>query len=131
MGACQQAASNFADPATACAVCLAESGGDPNASNGADFGLFQIEASAHPDFDMSRWSDPTYNAQYAAQLQASSGWRPWTTYTSGKYQQYLGQCSASAQPAASGSPDTGGSAITVYAGLGLGALLLVMVLESL
>lgn len=98
MSACSDASVYFADPATACAVCQAESGDNPSAlgDGGTSFGLFQIHAPAHPDFDVSRAFDPAYNAQYAAKLQASSGWGPWSTYNSGAYRQYLGQCGGAA-----------------------------------
>lgn len=105
MSACCDTAHYFADPNTAAAVCMAESDDDPNANNGADFGLYEIEASAHPDFDMSRWRDPDYNAQYAAQLQRSEGWGPWTTFKTGAYKQYLNRCGAGG-PGASPSPRT-------------------------
>jgi len=84
---------------------MAESHGDPNAvgDGGSSYGLFQIHAPAHPDFDLSRAFDPAYNAQYAARLQASSGWGPWSTYNNGQYQNYLGQCGGIASnPGAAG-----------------------------
>lgn len=97
MGACQTYASLWppGERATACAVCLAESGGNPAAWNqrGEDSrGLFQINAAAHPQWAALDLFDPATNARVAYQLWQAQGWSPWTTYTSGAYRQYLGQC---------------------------------------
>ena len=139
MSACSDVAHYFPDPQTACAVCTAESGANPNAigDGGTSYGLFQIHAPAHPDFDLSRWSDPNYNAQYAANLQASSGWGPWSTFNSGAYRQYLGACGGSAS--AIFPPDLGTTVGSSVAGvaprmlvlLGVGAVALLVGAESL
>jgi hypothetical protein len=98
------ASAGFPDPRLAAAIAMAESGGetcargDPKtpadcADLGApstSFGLWQIHVPAHPEVDASRLFDPSYNA--AAALAISGGgvnFTPWTTYTNGKYAQYL------------------------------------------
>ena len=99
MGWCQTVAGLWpdSDRATACAVCTAESGGDPtaHATIGEDSrGLFQINVApgAHPQLAAQDLYDPWVNAENALTLWQSSGWQPWTTYTSGRYQQFLGGC---------------------------------------
>ncbi len=91
----------FADAATAAAVAMAESGGDPSARNivtqpapgnlpERSFGLWQINTLASPQFDEASLLDPTYNAQAALAL--SNGgldWSHWSTFTSGKYRRFL------------------------------------------
>lgn len=80
------------DKRVAYAVCMAESGGNPNAANWNDnhgscmgsFGLFQIGCiHAGASFDGKT------NVETAYRLYKSSGWSPWTTYTSGKYLKYM------------------------------------------
>jgi hypothetical protein len=87
-----------ADAQTASAVALAESSGNPNALNpsGAS-GLWQILRSAHSElFQQYIWNDPAQNAKMAFIVwqQAGNSFKPWTTYTSGKYRMYLGQTGA-------------------------------------
>ena len=65
------------------AVCISqeESGWDPWAvgdknlapKKGPSYGLFQIDYAFHPDFDLTRWYDPVYNASYALMLWKSNG----------------------------------------------------------
>ncbi len=83
---------------TARAVMMAESGGNPGAKgddypiNGLhapSYGLFQIrhlEGRPGPDVLLNAEE----NIKYAAQMQRTQGWGPWTGYTSGNYKQYLG-----------------------------------------
>jgi Lysozyme like domain len=87
---------------TAVAIALAESfpSGNPNSYNpetsaGApagkgSYGLWQIYLAAHPEFAGQNLFDPQTNANaaYSVYLKAG-GFSPWTTYTSGAYQQYL------------------------------------------
>ena len=84
----------FADPETAAAIAMAESGGDPHAQgdprgpfndtpNGTStsFGLWQVHVPAHPEYDPQSLLDPNYNAQAA--LAISSGgtvWKWWSTF---------------------------------------------------
>lgn len=74
------------------AVCMAESGGNPNAFNGGDhhngctgsIGLMQI-ACIHNGASY----DPATNIATANRIYSQSGWSPWGAYTSGKYLKYL------------------------------------------
>lgn len=96
----------FADPVTAAAIAMAESGGNPDAVGDlvitpplGSIGLWQINAAAHPQYDPTSLHDPNTNA--AAALTISSGgtnFQPWSTFTSGAYQQFV-----PAAQAASGS----------------------------
>jgi hypothetical protein len=49
------------------------------ATNGANFGLFQINAvHAHRWADFyEAWMDPAKNAQWAYEIWSQSGWYPW------------------------------------------------------
>jgi hypothetical protein len=90
---------------TALAVALAESGGNARAYNptGKDlsYGLFQINmlGGMGPErrkkyglASNEELYDPYVNARVAYDMsQGGRKWGPWTTYTSGKYQKYLGQ----------------------------------------
>ena len=91
----------FPDPDTAAAVAMAESGGNPFAANivtnpapgnlpERSFGLWQVNTLAHPEFDETQLLNSAYNA-HAALLVSASGtdWSHWTTYTTGKYRQYM------------------------------------------
>lgn len=88
--------SDDADGHTALAVLLAESRGRVNAlhkndDGSYDYGLFQVNDQAHPDYDPQRLgTDPLYNAQAAWQIRQTAGdWSPWVTYTTGLYRQWL------------------------------------------
>lgn len=80
--------------AIAYGICMAESGGNPNAANWSDdhsswagcmgsFGLMQINCSNGQTYDGA------VNMRIANQMWQASGFYPWTTYTSGKYLQYM------------------------------------------
>ncbi|KKL28309.1 hypothetical protein LCGC14_2376450 [marine sediment metagenome] len=64
---------------TALRIVGCESNGDPAATNGVSWGLFQINA-IHawrwPDF-WEHWSDPMRNTQYAWELYQEQGFAPW------------------------------------------------------
>jgi hypothetical protein len=100
------ASTGFADPITAAAIAMAESGGNPDAVGDTSItppygsvGLWQINVAAHPQYDPQSLHDPTTNAQAA--LAISSGgttFTPWSTFNSGAYQQFV-----PAAQAASGS----------------------------
>ena len=85
----------FPDPALAAAVAMAESGGDPGAIGpekigSPSYGLWQIHASAHPQYEPARLLDPEYNARAALAVSAGgTNWQPWTTYRTGAYTRYL------------------------------------------
>lgn len=90
---------------TAMAVALAESGGNARAYNpkGRDlsYGLFQINMLGGMGPERRKkyglasneaLFDPATNARVAYALSnGGKNWKPWTTYTSGKYQKYLGK----------------------------------------
>lgn len=91
------------DLTVAVAVALAESGGDPKAHNPVppdnSYGLWQINmiGSLGParrdqfDLDSNReLFDPAENARAAWAISGrGNSFQPWTTYTSGAYEQYL------------------------------------------
>jgi len=80
------------DPSLAAAIAMAESGGDPKiiGDSGTSYGLWQIHAPDHPEFDPVRLLDPQYNAA-AARFISKNGtdWSPWTTYRTGAYRKFL------------------------------------------
>ena len=99
------------DLATAVAIALAESSGNPNAYNAEEaagtplgqgsFGLWQIYVYANPQFAGSNLYDPQTNANAAYTLyEAAGGFSPWATYNSGAYTADL----ASAEAAANALP---------------------------
>lgn len=108
---------------TATAIAMAESGGNPAAHNpnppDNSYGLWQINMigglgpARLREFGLSSYSqllDPMTNARAARRvfLDAGGHFTPWTTYTHGSYQRFLGQ----AQAAAGGAPippTTGGA----------------------
>lgn len=78
----------------AIAICLAESGGQVgiiNKSDKTDYGLWQINIKAHPQYTPARLlSDPAYNASAAYQISSGGkNWNPWTTFTNGAYNNYI------------------------------------------
>jgi len=91
----------FPDPNVAAAIAMAESGGNPNATNivtnplpgngpERSFGLWQINTLAHPNYNESQLLDPAYNA--SAAFSVSSGgtnFHPWSTYNHGDYLKYM------------------------------------------
>jgi hypothetical protein len=96
----QNAGFSGSDLATAVAVALAESDGNPWAYNAepqkgtpagkGSYGLWQIYLNAHPEYIGANLYDPQTNAKAAyAIYSAAGGFTPWSTYNSGKYQQFL------------------------------------------
>lgn len=86
---------NYAwDVKLAYAVCMAESGGNPNALNMNDrhngcvgsAGLFQI-ACIHTN--KQHEFNPERNVQKAWEIYQRSGWKPWGAYTSGAYLKFM------------------------------------------
>lgn len=82
--------------ATAVAVALAESSGNPTAThrntNGTtDYGLWQINSIHKTDLANGKWSDPTDNARmaYAVFRRAGNSWWPWSAFKSGRHAQYM------------------------------------------
>ena len=97
IAALAQSAGSGGDIATAVAVALAESGGDPAARNvnsdgSVDRGLWQINSHWHPEVTDGCAFDAACNAHAAYVI--SNGWTdfsPWVTYTNGAYQRFLAQ----------------------------------------
>jgi Lysozyme like domain len=108
----QQVAANAGfsgdDLATAVAIALAESGGNPNNYNKepqdvpgryhrtspndglGSYGLWQIYLAAHPEFSGMPLLDPQTNANAAYSIYSRrGGFSDWTTYNTGAYVQYL------------------------------------------
>ena len=85
------------DLATAVAIALAESSGNPNANGdtnltpGGSIGLWQINLKAHPEFAQLDLTDPQTNADaaYAVYQAAGYNFQPWSTYKSGRFLQYF------------------------------------------
>lgn len=77
------------------AIALAESGGNPNATNPTDnngkqtsWGLWQISLGNHNE-PASNWNDPLENAKLALGKWKTQGLWAWGTYTSGAYKRFL------------------------------------------
>jgi hypothetical protein len=108
---------------TAMAVAMAESGGNARAYNpkGRDlsYGLFQINMLGGMGPERRKkyglasneaLFDPVTNARVAyAMSNGGKNWKPWTTYTSGKYRTYLGKGAEVAGGAAATGTAAGGT----------------------
>jgi hypothetical protein len=106
------------DLATAVAIALAESGGDPTAYNperaaGAaaghgSYGLWQIYTTAHPEFAGENLTDPQTNANAAFSVYAGAGnsFHPWSTFKSGAYLAYVDAVNQALPPAPAVTGDT-------------------------
>ena len=91
------------DLATAVAIAMAESGGNPKAYNPetaartpqgqGSFGLWQIYLKAHPEFANVDLTDPATNAAAAFSVYQAAGnkFTPWSTFGNGAYANYLSQ----------------------------------------
>lgn len=92
------------DLATAVAIALAESGGNPSdynpesaAAGGTpqgqgSYGLWQIYLKMHPEFAGQNLFDPQTNANAAFSVYSRrGGFSDWTTYNTGAYQGFLSQ----------------------------------------
>lgn len=82
----------FPDPKLASAIAFAESGGVPGAflrsSREYSVGLWQINTLVHP-YSVEDMKDPIKNAAAAYKIsKGGTNWRPWSTFTNGKYQQF-------------------------------------------
>lgn len=109
------------DVKIAVAVALAESGGDTRAHNAVppdnSYGLWQINmlGAMGPErrkrFGLKSNEDlfdPAANARAAYGIWKQQGWsRGWTTYSSGKYKQFLGSESGGTGTGESSEPDSG------------------------
>jgi Lysozyme like domain len=95
----QNAGFQGTDLATAVAVALAESSGNPSAigdqalapTNGPAIGLWQINSAKHTQWTQQQLLDPQTNANAAYSIYAAAGYSfsPWTTYNDGSYNSYL------------------------------------------
>lgn len=108
-GLAQDAGFNASDSVVMTAIALAESGGDPTSHNGIppddSYGLWQINmfGSLGParmkQFHLTSATqlfDPRINAVAAHAIWATSGFRAWSTYTSGAYKLYMAKAKADA-----------------------------------
>lgn len=109
-GYAQSAGVSGQNLAIAVAVAIAESGGNPNAHNARppddSYGLWQINmlGSLGPQrraalgiSSNSQLFDPSVNARAMAMISSGgTNWKPWTTYTRGTYQLYMGRAQAAA-----------------------------------
>ena len=80
----------------AVSIALAESGGNPLAhaltSREDSRGLWQINVRAHPTRADDNLYDPRVNAQAMAEISSGgTNWRPWSTYTNGRWRQFEGR----------------------------------------
>lgn len=91
---------------TAVAIALAESGGKgaavggPNSDGSYDLGYWQINNKAHAGLLLqypSWWEAPSNSRMMASVSGGGRNWRPWTTYTSGKYKEFLPAATAGAE----------------------------------
>lgn len=96
---------------TAAAIALAESGGRSDATNtnkngSKDYGLWQINSIHAAILKGGNWKDGPDNAEMAYKVYRNSGksFRPWVTYNSGSYKQFMkGDNAKSAAATASAS----------------------------
>lgn len=114
--AAQKAGFPVGEIATAVAVALAESDGDPNQTHlnddvhrSTDYGLWQINGYWWRDLFVhyTPWSDPDVNAQMALQVFNDSGrtWTPWNTYMGPRYFRFLDRGRAAAAALNNPNPD--------------------------
>lgn len=79
--------------ATAVAVAMAESSGNPTAVSptGCCHGLWQINVNVHP-YTKTQMQDPAQNATAAWKISnGGTNWKPWSAYNNGAYLLYLTQ----------------------------------------
>jgi hypothetical protein len=121
------------DLATAVAIALAESSGNPTIYNPetaakggtpvgqGSYGLWQIYLRDHPEFAQANLYDPATNAAAAFSLYAHSGFTPWATsdppHGNGAYRSYLPGV-LSAMQAAAPAPAQPQPPITIDASTG-------------
>jgi len=83
------------DLATAVAIAIAESGGNPSAVNPeGSYGLWQIDIVENPQYANDDLTDPSVNAQDAYSIYSEGGFTRWSTYNNGAYLNYLAQAQA-------------------------------------
>jgi hypothetical protein len=126
MGLCQDLAALWPveEQDTSQAVCMGESGGDPNAHCLNCTGVvedsrcaYQVNVRAHPEFDADMLWDPTYCGQAALTVWRIQGWRAWGAYTNGSYRAFLQGGPVVVDPGPPPAPaPSGGSAAVVTTG---------------
>jgi hypothetical protein len=104
------------------AIALAESAGNPDATNPTDnngaqtsWGLWEISLGNH-DEPSPDWSNPAVNAQLAIGKLSTQGLSAWGTYTSGAYKKFLNGAaipSGTDLDSSGGQPGTGSVASVV------------------
>lgn len=95
------------------AICLAESGGNPDAKNTAgnsppstDRGLWQINSYWHKEVsDSCAFSPPCAAGQAYNISSKGTNWTPWSTYGNGAYKQFMQRATAAAQKAGPSGPN--------------------------
>lgn len=80
-----------APAAMAVAIALAESTGNASeVSSTGDYGLWQINVKAHPQYDKTKLLGPVYNAAAMAAISKNgTDWSQWTTYDTGAYKKFV------------------------------------------
>lgn len=125
------------DLATAIAVAMAESSGNPNAWGDAgigagSFGLWQISSKYHPEYgpDFTQLYDPQTNANaaFAVYSQAGNSFSPWSTFKSGAYLANMQVALAQLTQAAGEAAQAAGQAIEDNPGTSTGLIIGVLVL---
>lgn len=96
---------------TAVAVALAESSGNPQATNrnsngSTDYGLWQINSIHSQILASGQWSDPSSNARMAHQVftDAGSKWTPWSAYKSQRHRIYMARAVVATRNLGGGVP---------------------------
>ncbi len=117
MGLCQQYAAIWpADQQDISqAVCMAESGGIPSRHCDScvpgvtedSRGLWQVNVAPNANPQFASWDlfDPATNARAALQIWQSQGWRAWSTFKAGTYEQFLTGSPVSSQDVLAGAPE--------------------------
>src|SRR5689334_2109080 len=106
-----------AQAVTMTAIAGAESGWNPNAVGdtgladatwGPSIGLWQVrslnaQAGTGGPRDATRLKDPAFNAYAARQVYTEQGFGAWSTFTNGRFRNYLGASSSSTSSSTSSS----------------------------
>jgi len=108
------------------AIALAESSGNPAATNATDnggtqtsWGLWQISDGTHNQ-PVPNILDPNVNAAQAVKKVKSQGLQAWGTYTSGKYKQFMSGAAPSTSGLPSGSTSVQDTSLTSDLGDSIG-----------
>lgn len=90
------AGGNRASAPIAAAIAMAESSGSGKCAPdppGESCSVWQVHMNDHPQYDRNRLqTDLVYAAKAAVEISNNGrNWNPWTTYTHGKYQQFMNE----------------------------------------